>query len=304
MLPEIVLAVFAVCYLITLGLEVARLFVRAPARALVSLGFAVLGLLLHTVYLVIEQQGILHSGPISSWNQWCLMAAWVLVTLYLMTAVAQPGTSLGLFILPMVLLLTGVAYLMNQVAPFEARDTAETWGMIHGAALLAGTVVVMLGFLTGLMFLLQSYRLKHKMVSTDAFRLPSLEWLETTNRRALIVSTCLLAAGLFAGILLKLNSDSFPWTDPVIWSSAALFLWLTAAMIFEWLYRPARRGQKVAYLTMANFLFLAFVLGLILFGPTQHARKSSQSEISRAAAEFHSVLDIRLHAPSREPAQR
>ena len=272
MLSGITLLIFAASYLITLGLEIARIFVQARWRAFLSLGFAVVGLITHTLYLVGEQRGLIDSGPISSWHQWCLMAAWVLVSLYVIAAFAQPGTSLGLFLLPMVLLLVGVAYLMDQVAPFSATTSAETWGVIHGTALLAGTVVVMLGFVTGIMFQIQSYRLKHKMLSSEGFRLPSLEWLEITNRRALIVSTCLLAGGLFAGILLKLNRNSFPWTDPVIWSSAILFLWLVASMIFELVYRPARRGQKVAYLTMANFVFLALVLGLVLFGPSQHAK--------------------------------
>lgn len=283
MLSGITLLIFAACYLITLGLEISRIFVRAQVRAFLSLAFATLGLVVHTLYLIGEQRGLIPSGPISSWHQWCLMAAWVLVSLYVIAAFAQPGTSLGLFLLPLVLLLTGVAYLMDQVAPFSATTSTETWGLIHGTALLAGTVVVMLGFVTGIMFLIQSYRLKHKMLSAEGFKLPSLEWLEMTNRRALVVSTCLLAGGLFAGILLKINNDSFPWTDPVIWSSAILFLWLVAAMVFELVYRPARRGQKVAYLTMANFVFLAFVLALVLFGPSQHARtlEQSQEDVSR-----------------------
>ncbi len=286
MLSGITLLCFAACYAITLGLEIARIWIRARSRAIFSLGFGVVGLVTHTLYLIAEQQGVIQSGPISSWHQWCLMAAWVLMSLYVIAAFAQPGTSLGLFLLPLVLLLIGVAYLMDQVAPFGAETSAETWGVIHGTALLAGTVVVMLGFVTGIMYLIQSYRLKHKMLSTEGFKLPSLEWLETTNRRALVISTCLLAGGMFAGILLKINHNSFPWTDPVIWSSAILFLWLVAAMIFEVVYRPARRGQKVAYLTMANFVFLALVLALILFGPSQHARKtgSSTEEISAVPA--------------------
>lgn len=285
MLSGITLLIIAACYLITLGLEVARIFVRARTRAIFSLGFAVIGLILHTLYLIGEQRGLIVSGPISSWHQWCLMAAWVLVSLYVIAAFAQPGTSLGLFLLPLVLLFVGVAYLLDRVAPFSATTSTETWGVIHGTALLAGTVVVMLGFVTGVMYLIQSYRLKHKMLSNEGFKLPSLEWLEITNRRALIVSTGLLAGGLFAGILLKINHNSFPWTDPVIWGSAILFLWLVASMIFELAYRPARRGQKVAYLTLANFAFLVFVLGLVLFGPSQHARNTPTTTENNSAAE-------------------
>jgi len=270
------LFLFAVCYVVVLALEFARL--RGNSKKLVrfTIGFAALGLLIHTLYLIGEQRGFIQSGPISSWHQWCLMAAWVVSMIYLISAIGQPETSQGLFLLPLVLLLTAAGYSMDQVSAFTQSDsTQSSWGLIHGVALLAGTVVVMLGFASGVMFLIQSYRLKHKILPTDGFRLPSLEWLESTNRKALSVSTGLLASGLFAGILLRINNQSFPWTDPVIWSSAILFLWLVAATMFEICYRPARRGQKVAYLTMANFAFLVLVLGLVLFGPSQHAKSQA-----------------------------
>jgi len=267
------LFLFAACYIVVLVLEIVRL--RGGGRKFVpfTIGMAALGLIIHTVYLIGEQRGLFESGPISSWHQWYLMAAWVVAMIYLISAIGQPDTSQGLFLIPLVLLLTAVGYSMDQVSGFNDSNSAtDSWGLIHGVALLAGTVVVLLGFASGVMFLIQSYRLKHKMLSSDGFRLPSLEWLESTNRKALSVSTGLLASGLFAGILLRINNDSFPWSDPVIWSSAILFLWLISATTFEIFYRPARQGRKVAYLTMANFVFLAVVLGLVLFGPSQHAK--------------------------------
>ncbi|MEX1042016.1 MAG: hypothetical protein WDZ51_15350 [Pirellulaceae bacterium] len=283
MISGITVFCFAASYTVSLGCEVARLFVRGTVRAFLAIGFAAAGLIAHTSYLVAETRAVLETGPISSWHQWCLMGAWVLAAIYLITSISQPKTSLGLFLLPLVLLLVGLGYLMDQVAPFVPVSQAAAWGTIHGVALLAGTVVVALGFISGIMFLIQSYRLKHKMLSNEGFSLPSLEWLQATNQRALFVSTCLLAAGLLAGILLKIKRESFPWTDPVVWSSTILFLWLVAATAFEILYRPARQGQKVAYLTLANFIFLGFVLGIVLFGPSQHAKTKDAVEAESTA---------------------
>ena len=45
------------------------------------------------------------------------------------------------------------------------------------------------------------------------------------------------------------------WTDPVVQSSAAMLLWLVAAEVFRLVYPAARRGRKVAYLTLASFVF-------------------------------------------------
>ena len=242
MLSGISVICFAASYGVALVLEVARLFPRANVIAwlfppvkisvILSLCFTAAGLVAHTIYLVAEQGDILGTGSVSSWHQWGMMAAWFMTSTYLLLAISQPQNSLGLFILPVILLSIGATYLSDQVAPFGTDATIKTWGQIHGFALMTGTVVVALGFITGIMYLIQSYRLKHKMLKQEGLKLPSLEWLESSNRRALFFSTALIAAGLFSGILLKLGKNSFPWTDPVVWSSGILFLWLVATTVF------------------------------------------------------------------------
>ena len=46
-------------------------------------------------------------------------------------------------------------------------------------------------------------------------------------------------------------------------------------LVFESVYKPARQGRKVAYLTLASFVFLALVLGIVLLGPSRHANPQS-----------------------------
>jgi ABC-type uncharacterized transport system permease subunit len=130
------------------------------------------------------------------------------------------------------------------------------------------------------MHLVQSYRLKHKLPATQGFQLPSLEWLERANSRATVFSTLALAVGFVSGLLLNLVNqserpgESLPWNDPVILSSAALLVWMVAAALFSVLYRPARQGRKVAYLTVASFLFLAGVLGYQLVASSVHGEQT------------------------------
>ena len=77
---------------------------------------------------------------------------------------------------------------------------------------------------------------------------------------------------------------------------------LLAATLFEWLYKPAQQGRKVAYLTVASFLFLALVMAMLLAGASKHAQpRSANSEFriqnseERNALSFHSVFCI-LHS--------
>jgi ABC-type uncharacterized transport system permease subunit len=136
-----------------------------------------------------------------------------------------------------------------------------------------------------MMYLVQARWLKLKRPPRPGFRLPSLEWLEGVNARAITISAVMVGLGFVSGIILNLvlrgrQADELPWTDPVVWRSAALFGWLVAAALFNALYRPTRRGRKVAYLTIATGLFLAISLGIRLVVPTEHG-----SGPGRAAAD-------------------
>ena len=277
---KITITCFAASYLVALGLEASRLFFRLPVRLMVIALFSAAGLFAHASFLVwraptqVEQQtGVV---PFSSWFDWCLITALALAGVYFGMMIRHPQNAVGLFILPLVLLFIGVATYVRDTDPFSRSTAMSVAGTVHGIALLVGTVVVLLGFAAGIMYLIQSNRLKHRLPPRQGFRLPSLETLQKLNRQALFWSTFLLLIGLLSGIVLNLQhraGSGVSWTDPVVVSSGVLFLWLMTASIFEWVYRPARQGRKVAYLTLASFVFLALALGFVLLG--RHGSKDN-----------------------------
>lgn len=276
MLSGITVTCFAASYAVALLLEISRLFFQSGVRAAVLIGFMVAGLFAHTWFLGMQVVAQAPGGaPLASWFDWFLVAAWVLVVVYLYLAAYHPKNPIGLFLLPVVLGLIGVAYLFDD-RPFPANRASQVWGTVHGVSLLLGTVVVILGFIAGVMYLVQSYRLKHKLPPSDRFKLPSLEWLETTINRSIAISTLLLAAGVLSGVILNVairvgrGASGLGWNDPVVWTSGLLFGWLMAAWLFSALYRPARRGRKVAYLTFATFGFLVLTLAVVLWAPSDH----------------------------------
>lgn len=274
MLSGITITCFAASYAVSLALEVSRLFFRAIIRFPVLLGFALAGLFAHASYLV-SRAGNAGAGhgipPLSSWYDFCLVAAWFLAAAYVVLTVRRPQNAVGIFVLPLVLLLVGMAVLVRDWRPFNAQTALYLWRLLHSFALLAGTTAVALGFATGLMYLVQSYRLKHKLPPRRGLQLPSLEWLQDFNRDSLIVSCCLLGVGFLAGVMLNIVGSSreglsVSWTDPVVLVSGLLFVWLASATLFEACYKPARQGKKVALLATANFLFLALALYFVFFG--------------------------------------
>ena len=301
MLSGITILCFGASYAVALALEVVGLRFRFGWHRLVMLLFAMAGLFAHTLYLAMRVGG--EASPLASPADWFLLAAWLVAAIYVVAALWFPRSAVGLFILPLVLALIG-ASLVASDAPFTGGNASRAWGLMHGWLLLLATIAVSVGFLAGLMYLIQSWRLKHKMPPSPRFRLPSLEWLEHVNSRSLAVSAVLVAGGFLSGLaLLRLKhrgeTDYNLWTDPVVLSLAAMFLWLVAAEIFRWLYPPARRGRKVAYLTLASFGFLVIALASVTLVDTLHGGARSEERGARenvrrgrddAAHSLHSAI--------------
>ncbi|MDX1943869.1 MAG: cytochrome c biogenesis protein CcsA [Pirellulaceae bacterium] len=286
---SISLVCFGTSYAVTLALEASRLFFRLPVRLVVMLGFAALGLALHTIYLWLRFQAAIAAGnPLSSWHDWFLLAAWILAAVYLGLAISRPQTVVGLFMLPVVLALIGMAASFPKDSRFTPDRALQAWGIVHGSMLLLGTVTVSLGFIAGLMYLVQAWRLKSKLPPGTGFKLPSLEWLQSLSKQSLVYSSFFVALGLVAGIILNTikfrgQGGAVPWTDSVVVTSACLLIWLLAATIFEWTYKPAQQGRKVAYMTVASFVFLALVMAMLVFGGSQHAGAKSSSNLDDSA---------------------
>ncbi|MEX0677799.1 MAG: hypothetical protein WD063_12030 [Pirellulales bacterium] len=282
------LTCFGASYGVAWALELGKLFFRSGVRQLLTLVFVLAGLLAHTLYL--GYRAVEYSAtPLSSSFDWCLVAAWLLVAAYLYLSYYYPRAALGLYMLPMALALVVAAAFADR-EPIAAGEALRAWGAVHGIALLIGTLAVMVGFVAGIMYLVQSYRLKHKQPPVPGFRLPSLEWLEKVNGRVIILSALLIGVGFLAGIILNLleraEGGALEWSDPVIWSSALMFVWLSTAAVFNVVYRPARRGRKVAYLTVVSFGFLVVALAMFLLVDSGHgaARRREDARLQPAAA--------------------
>jgi len=288
---------FAASYAVALALEATRLWFRSGVRSAVMLGFAGAGLLAHTLYLY-QRASEAHETPLSSSYDWHLLAAWLLVGIYLYLTYYHPRAAIGLFLLPLVLALIGAAQLASR-EPLDTAPAARIWGIVHAAFLLLGTVSVIVGFVAGAMYLIQAHRLKKKLPPPARLRLPSLEWLQGVNERALVISVLMIGFGVLAGAVLNaVQHRQLPWSDPTVWSSAAMFGWLLAAALFSGFYKPARQGRKVAYLTVVSFLFLVISLSVLLLVDTEHGSGTGtggrRSRISSAPLTVRALRDRRL----------
>ncbi|MCS7467376.1 cytochrome c biogenesis protein CcsA [Stieleria sp. ICT_E10.1] len=268
-LHQISITCFFTSYLVALLLELTRFFGQFRFRMPAVLTMMGLGLFTHVSYLFLRaidmpvEDG---RGLLSSWAEWSLLLALGLAICFLIAYIRRSDTIISFFFLPLILLTIGLGIRVGGWERFSRTETANAWRSIHGVAMMVGTGAVLVGFLAGVMYLVQSWRLKHKRAGSRMFRLPTLETLDRANRRTLLISTAAVAIGVVAGAIMNLNqNEQFDWTDSGILLSLVLFLWLLAATAIEYLYSPASRGRKAFYMTLASLGFLVLALvGVIL----------------------------------------
>jgi ABC-type uncharacterized transport system permease subunit len=207
-----------------------------------------------------------------------MVLSWIfaLMGLYLMVRSPKP-MAVGVFVLPLVLGLVVAGQLASPRDGWDAwGSVTRFWGTVHGLFLLAGAVSTCVAFAAGLMYLVQSNRLKHKRPPRFGFALPSLEQSERLNRGAITLAFPLLTCGLLIGVVLDLAPHGpagrvpLSWTDPKVVS--ALLMWLVFAVLLHARFRPAMRGRSVMVLTIIAFGFLVFTwVGVdVLRLPTAH----------------------------------
>jgi ABC-type uncharacterized transport system permease subunit len=283
---------FAGTYGLALIAELARFWVRSPARWYATVGLTFLAWLVQTTYLA-NLALVHHTIPVTTAFESVMVLSWIvaLIGLYLMVQSTRQA-AVGLFVLPLVI---GLATVAAWSAPRESDwrnwgGLTAFWGTVHGIFLLGGAVFSCLAFAAGLMYLAQSHRLKSKRPARFGLALPSLEQSERVNRGAITLAFPLLTFGLVIGVILGLaahrqarlasagagtsaaaaHAASLSWTDPKVVST--VLTWGVFAVLLHARYRPAMRGRGVMVLSIVAFAFLVFTwVGISALSlPTTH----------------------------------
>ena len=211
----------------------------------------------------------------SSGHDWLLVLAWTAVVFYLFLSlvlwIVERDMPIGLFLLPVVLLLIGASDLVGDATSpafagatdLAARNAHQAalrgWGMLHASFLVFGIAGVIIGFVFSLMYVVQHRRLKHKQAVQTGLSLPSLATLARLNWWSVIVSIPLLTLGLLTGVRLVFLSRDTPgpisFGDPLVVGSA--IVWIVMVAFFLWLLRADHFGGKqIALRTLYAFGFL------------------------------------------------
>ena len=270
MLSNVQFSCFLLSYLVALALEVVSTLREAKVAKLAAIGLAVAGLVAQSAYLVTRSRGANLPPLLSSTQDWLLVLSWLGVIFYLAILALDRDLPIGLFLLPVVLVLIGFAHFSDDdPQSLIAADLANRkWGMLHASSLVIGSGGVLLGFVLSLMYLIQHRRLRSKVGGATAVPLPNLEKLAKLNWWAVVIAVPLLTIGFVAGIILgrlsKETATVFSLTDPMVVVNAVVWV-VMAALFYRLLRRRDASAKAVAWQTIWAFAFLiATIVGLEL----------------------------------------
>ena len=266
---------FFASYVVALGLELTQFLRSSRVNRWAAIGFTSAGLLAQTMYLV-HRSRLSNMPPlIGSMHDWLLVLAWVAAAVYVVLELRDRRLGLGVFLLPLVLLLVSSSTSMKREP--RVRDAQYAVEMFHASLLVFGIAGVTIGFLLSLMYLVQHNRLRHKTPDPDSLQLYSLERLGRMNWWAVVSSVPLLTLGMLAGVCLawKSRATSSP-VDLFAPGFVVMYvLWLAMIVLFGWLVsRSQSTGKIVAWRTLwACGFLLVTMLCLEVFTGGIHGKK-------------------------------
>lgn len=178
-------------------------------------------------------------------------------------------SSIMVWVILAVILMAGI---VAEPASEPALVAATPWAIAHGAAMVLGAASVMFATANAVLYLIGSYKLKHKRVMKVLGRMPSIETLGQMNLSGIKVGFVLISVGLVVGIglVFMLKTGLVHWlTD---WKVMSIFaLWLLMAVMLVLNRMSLLRDRTRAYITILAFALVLFaIIGVAVIGVTQH----------------------------------
>lgn len=275
-MSQVTVFCFFASYSLALGFEAVRAARGLPWLRWPAVASAAAGLLAHTLFLLDRFRATNLPPLLSSTQDWLLVVAWVACVLYLFVVGYDRRVGVGIFVLPVILVLVSVAYFVSDTPSAAVRGGIESaekealqgWLMLHASLLGLGIAGVVAGIVLSLMYLVQHRRLRHKQAGPSGLTLFSLERLARWNRLSVVAAVPLLSLGLAVGFLLgylahRQGGEVSLW-DPVVVASCIAWV-VMVAVLGRAIKADDTAGRAVAVRTLLAFGFLlTTLLGLQL----------------------------------------
>jgi len=240
---------------------------RRPRLSSGSLGALGAGLLLHAAALALATIDT-NRLPLTDVRSALSFFAFGVTTAFFLVYLRYRTTSLGIFMLPFVFVLSLISALRPPQS-FASAGFRGGWLLAHIASMLLGYTGLFLTSVGAIMYLIQESELKSKKPRAFYYRLPSLEVCDELYYRSLVFGLIFLSLGILTGVVWASRTWHGPWQlDPKI--VASLVTWIIYLILFSTRLSGSGRRRRAAYLAIFGFAAVMVTFLGISFVSSQH----------------------------------
>ena len=246
---------------IAYGLHFAR---RNPIVGRTATTLLIFGALVHT-FVIGMQTMELGQVPVAGASPAISTFVWLLALSYLYTELTTDERAMGIFILPLIVVLQAIPVLRPGAEARSAVLQGPLFG-VHVSSLLFAYASFALACMIGITYVLQFKEIKAKHLGFFYSRLPSLQVLDRMNHVAIVIGWIFLTVGLAVGFFWAAQARTYAGASPQIQAMSltdpkilvAVVCWIVysfelfAARLIGW------GGRKTAYLSLIGFAIVMF----------------------------------------------
>jgi ABC-type transport system involved in cytochrome c biogenesis permease subunit len=239
---------------------------RAARTLLVAAALA------HTFVIGMDTMAAGHV-PVTSATSAISTFVWLLALAYLYIEMTTDERAMGVFILPLLVVLQAIPAFRPGVEDRAAVLQGPLFG-IHVSSLLFAYASFALACVIGITYVLLFKEIKAKHLGFFYARLPSLQVLDRMNQRAIAIGWIFLTIGIVVGAAFVAQAQrGFGAGDPRVQAMSLwdpkIFLALVCWLVYSFETFAARRigwgGRRAAYLSV-----LGFAIVLLNFVPVSY----------------------------------
>src|SRR6266404_7469239 len=253
-MPLLWLRVALVLYGVGLVYALLALARRGQAQILAraTLPLVATGAVFHLVALAERAAAAGHLAPGTLDDAESLLA-FIVIAFFLVAWARYRTLSPGIFVFPVVFLLTFAAALGQQPPEFSSPLLRSGWIALHIVLIFSGYAALVFSFAASLLYLAQERGLKAKTAGALLARLPALEVIDEIGTRALLLGFPFMTLGLVVGAMVaEAEFGAGFLRDPKIVLS--LLMWVVYMVLLYTRWNAGWRGRRAAFLSTAVFL--------------------------------------------------
>ncbi|MFQ5824653.1 MAG: inner membrane protein YpjD [bacterium] len=245
-----------VFYLISFGYYLSYFKEKEERLAFQIRLWLIVAALSHSIYLVFLGFRLGHL-PVGDVYQALTTCAWLFVLVYLFLEIRLKEMTLGVFFLPIIVILQAISNFLIDVDKALAPVLTDMIFEVHVAIMISAYAAFAISFISSLMYILLSREMQSKHLGIFFERLPSLEFFDKLSNQAVNIGLVLVTSGILLGFYMGINVWEGSWPlDPkllaVVISWAIYFIHFVTRKSIGW------QGRRAAIVSVIGFNWLLF----------------------------------------------